>query len=389
MTFKPYHIILLFVLTIMHNRTIAQPPTTDTIEWKIAAELPSVNGQAKALGVAGPVVGVTNNRLIVGGGANFPNGMPWLGGKKKYYDDVYVFEKNAKGSIQLYPKTFHLPDAVAYSANVSTPQGIVVAGGENENGLSNKVFLLQWNTAKNDIAVKELPHLPMPVTNASITADESIIYLAGGESTNGVSDQFYCLDIQNTAAGWQTLPALPKPISHAVMVVQSDAKDKGIYIIGGRKRNSNGISDLYATIYRFDLKNKKWNEKQSLPYALSAGTGIAVGSHCILLFGGDKGETFHKTEELIAAINAEKDEAKKQQLIDEKAALQASHPGFSNQVLQYNTITNKWDAISTIPFAVPATTTAVKWSNEVVIPSGEIRAGVRTPQILVREMMKD
>lgn len=375
----------------MHNRIVAQQPTSDTIEWTTAAELPAINGRAQALGVAGPVVGVTDNKLIVGGGANFPDSMPWLGGKKKYYNEVYAFEKDVKGRIQLYPQTFRLPNAIAYSASVSTPQGIVVAGGESDSGLSSKILLLHWNAEKKDIAIHQLPDLPQPVTNASIAADESVVYLAGGESGNGVSDQFYFLDLKKAEAGWQPLPSLPKPTSHAVLVVQSDGKDKdkGIYIIGGRKRNGNGISDLYASVYRFDIKHKKWSEKQSLPYALSAGTGMAYGLHCILLFGGDKGETFHKTEELIAAINTEKSETKKQQLIQQKAALQASHPGFSNQVLQYNTCTNEWKAVGIIPFPVPATTTAVKWENEVVIPSGEIRAGVRTPNILVGEMTKN
>jgi N-acetylneuraminic acid mutarotase len=58
-------------------------------------------------------------------------------------------------------------------------------------------------------------------------------------------------------------------------------------------------------------------------------------------------------------------------------------------VLQYNTITDEWKAVGTIPFPVPATTTAVLWDNEVVIPSGEIRAGVRTPNILVGKIRKD
>ncbi len=102
-----------------------------------------------------------------------------------------------------------------------------------------------------------------------------------------------------------------------------------------------------------------------MPYELSAGTGVAFGSHSILLFGGDRGKTFHKTEELIAAINRETDQNKKEELIQEKAALQSSHPGFSHDVLLYDTNTDTWKTIGDIPYAVPATTTAVKWGNEV------------------------
>jgi N-acetylneuraminic acid mutarotase len=51
-------------------------------------------------------------------------------------------------------------------------------------------------------------------------------------------------------------------------------------------------------------------------------------------------------------------------------------------VLLYNTLTDSWKTIGNIPFDTPVTTTAVKWGNDVIIPSGEIKAGVRSPNIL-------
>ena len=120
-----------------------------------------------------------------------------------------------------------------------------------------------------------------------------------------------------------------------------------------------------------------------MPYALSAGTGISVDESEILIFGGDKGQTFHKTEVLLAAISAEKNESKKQDLVRKKNELQQSHPGFSKDVLLYNNIKDEWKLISKIPFVTPVTTTAVKWNESVFIPGGEIKAGIRTPQILM------
>lgn len=357
----------------------AQKSKVKSIEWDIAGVLPSTNG--KALGFAGPVVGVSNDVLMVGGGSNFPDSMPWLGGKKKYYDDLYVFKKDRKDSL-IFFKSFKLPFALAYSANVSTNKGIVVAGGENENGISKKVLLIEWNEATQNISIKNLPELPFALTNASAVVHDDKIYLAGGEMANDVSNHFLFLDLNDANAEWKKLPSLPKPISHAVMVVQSSGKDDCIYLIGGRKKNANSPSDMYASNFQFDLKTNKWTEKKSLPYTLSAGTGVAFGTNSILIFGGDNGATFHKTEEVIFAINNEKNEAKKKQLIAEKIKVQSTHPGFCKQVLLYNTIKDEWKAVGNIPFNSPVTTTAVKLNDEILIPGGEIRAGVRTTQIL-------
>lgn len=359
---------------------MAQKATAIRMDWKIAVAMPPQPGAEKTLGVAGPLAGVHNGVLLVGGGANFPDSMPWLGGKKKYHNEVYVFGKNGSGMGFL--KSCVLPFNTAYGASTSTPQGVVYAGGENEEGISNKVLLVKWNDATKNIIVTELPPLPVAVTDASVTSNGNVIYVAGGEMKDSVSAQFLTLDLKDNATGWKTLPSLPKPVSHAVMVMQSNSNGNNIYLIGGRKKNVNGISDLYASVYEFDLKKNQWNEKNSLPYALSAGTGVAIGSKQILLFGGDKGETFHKTETLIVAINAENDEVKKAKLNQQKINMQAGHPGFSNAVLQYHITTDEWKVIDTIPFSVPVTTTAVTWNKCVLIPSGEIKAGVRSLEIL-------
>jgi cyclically-permuted mutarotase family protein len=372
---------LYFIIMFFPVASYAQKRQGLSMQWKITTMLPAAKDQAKALGFAGPVAGVHENVMIVAGGANFPDSMPWQGGKKKYYDDVYVYKKENNKTL-LFKKTSKLPSSIAYAASCSSLQGVVYAGGENGNGISNKVFLLKWDKIKSSVIIKDLPDLPVGLTNASATVNGNMVYIAGGETTSAVSDQFFCLDLSNSKEGWKLLPSLPKPVSHAVLAVQTNSNNQCIYLAGGRKKNANGISDLYSSVYEFDLKKNEWKEKSPLPYALSAGTSVTTGSAYLLMFGGDRGNTFHKTESLIVTISSEKDEIKKQELIQQKNHLQASHPGFSKDVLLYNTITDEWTKIGTIPFDSPVTTVAFKWNSEVIIPGGEIRAGVRTPHIL-------
>lgn len=354
------------------------------INWSVAAILPQQDSLEKQPGLAGAFAGIHNNVLLIAGGANFPDAMPWEGGKKIYWNDIYILIRKTTGKFAWYTKEkFKLKQRIAYGASVSTDDGIVCIGGENETGISGDVFLLRWNNESKKVVINSLPALPVPIANAAACANGKIIYLAGGETANAVSDRLYFLNLENISAGWKELPPIPKPVSHAVMVVQSNGVNKNIYLIGGRRKNENGISELYNSVFEFDILENKWMEKRSLPSALSAGTGIATGSNTILLFGGDNGEIFHKTEELITSINTEKDEIKKQILIQQKNKLQQSHPGFSKDVLIYDAIKNEWKKIGKIPFNTPATTGAVKWGNDVLIPSGEIKAGIRTPQILI------
>lgn len=374
------HISLLFFLMFLNASIYAQKKQELKLQWTVAAELPVAKNGQSSLGFAGMIAGVHENKLLVAGGANFPDAMPWNGGKKKYYDDVYVYAK--KGNRLVLQTQTKLPVNLAYAASCSTAKGIVVAGGENEHGITNKVYLLK--AANGEVAISTLPDLPLAITNAAITSVGNKVYLAGGETATEASNQFLFLDLDNTAKGWQQLPALPKPVSHSVLVANSNE----IYLVGGRKKNSNGISDLYSSVYSFNILTNQWTDKQPLPYALSAGTG-AVYQNKLLLFGGDKGATFHHTEELIAAISNSKDESEKQRLTDEKAKLQANHPGFSNEVLAYDIVNNTWQSFGNIPYATPVTTTAVQWNDCFIIPSGEIKAGVRSPIILAVKIKKN
>ena len=376
---KPLAIYILLMLNNMP--AVAQSKKVISIEWKTIAELPPFRDQSKSIGVAGPVVGIINNKLIVAGGANFPDKMPWQGGKKIYYNNISIFNKEKE---QVFQEKIQnsLTSNIAYAANCITPLGLVYAGGENELGLSDKVYLLQWDEASNSMRQTKLPDLPVETTNGSLVCIDNTIYFLGGETLTNTTNQFYSLNLIKINQGWMTLPVLPKPLSNMVVVAQYLNGQKQIYLMGGRAKQKNGISDFSSDVYSFDIHLKIWDKKKSLPYPLSAGTGAVFSEKYILLFGGDRGERFNKVEQTISNINLEKDELRKENLISIKNKLLESHPGFSNEILLYNTQKNIWLSNGFIPFNTSVTTNLVQWGDEIIIPSGEIKAGVRTPRII-------
>src|SRR5690349_9763353 len=151
---------LLFICMLFNAEISAQENLVHSVDWKIAAKIPATPEQQKSLGFAGSVVGIIEDMLIVAGGANFPNGMPWQGGKKKYYDDVFVYKLNGN-KIKLLRKPVKLPSKIAYAASCSISNGIVYAGGETDDGISNTVILAKWNKTTSSLTFQELPKLPI------------------------------------------------------------------------------------------------------------------------------------------------------------------------------------------------------------------------------------
>ena len=359
-----------------------------SVKWNVAAVLPPSEGQQKSLGFAGPINGVSNNVLIIAGGANFPNGLPWEGGRKYYSNEIYILQKEGDQFIWNKKVKKSLPAPIAYCGSTSTDIGIVYVGGENESGISKKSWLINWNSEDENIVIKPLPDLPLALTNVALTHVDNVVFAAGGDETKCSSKSFFSLDLDNENAVWTILPDLPIALANATLIAQKDGTEKNIYLIGGRTKTASGISELHHTTFAFDPDKNEWKKCADISDGknisnLSAAAGIAIGKNYILIIGGDNGTVFHRIETYISKISKASSEGEKEKLTTEKNALSIHHNGFYKGLLLYNTIENKWTKIGGYPFPAQVTTTAVKWGNDIVVSNGEIKPGIRTPKVIV------
>ncbi|MEN9950581.1 MAG: hypothetical protein RLY85_1333 [Bacteroidota bacterium] len=369
--------IILFFCMQLATHLIAQE--ISIVDWKVVAQLPDLNGKPNP-GLAGPVAGIHNEIMLIAGGANFPDGLPWEGGQKKYHTAIYLYGLLTGQPIPL-SSVDHLSKPLAYSASCNTIQGIVTAGGENANGHSTDAFLFALDTQTKALNIQQLPSLPGATSNAVAVSYGQSVYLLGGETASGTADACWKLEFNNLHAGWQNIQGLPAPRAYAAAVVTGMPDNPKIIMLGGRRKTPSGISEISASVFAYSLKEGSWTELKSLPYPLSAGTAVAAGNDEIIFFGGDRAETFTRVEQTLAAI-ANADEKSKDSLINQKNQLLSNHPGFSKAVLSYHPSTGICKEIGAIPFPSPVTTTALIYKDMIILPSGEIRAGVRTPALL-------
>ena len=378
--------ICLWIILAFPVGLFAQKNTPSMLNWRIVGRLPE-----PSIGVAGAFAGISNEVLIVAGGANFPDGEPWKGGVKKYHSSIFVYKKGPE--LQLISQDKELEKNCAYGASVSTAQGLICIGGENENGPLQDVFLLSWDASAQQVEQKPLPDLPIPLSNLSASLIGNKVYVAGGENKVLVCKQMFSLDLSAANPQWTSLPDLPQALSHAVLVAQSNGEYPCLYLLGGRTRQPSGISTLHNSTYQYDPKKKIWTVLKPIgtladtTIKLSAALGVAQGATSILLFGGDRGTVFTQIEQLNAGIAQSKTAVEKTSLQTHKEALLDAHPGFSKEVFLFNTVTKVWAKVGDLPYA-PVTTTAFKWGEDIYIPSGEIRPGTRTTQILSGSIAK-
>ena len=181
------------------------------LKWENLPDLPAGAGMEKQIGVAGAFTGSHNGAVIVAGGANFPEGLPWEktaegnSPPKVYQDDIFVLNQ-VGGKWNWTLSDEKVPGSWAYGAAVSHPKwGLICIGGETKSPpidgkqdmlRSREVFALKWQNGEIELD-KGYPPLPRAVTGIVGARIGDVIYVIGGQDDHGVvfgtEFRFICL----------------------------------------------------------------------------------------------------------------------------------------------------------------------------------------------------
>lgn len=391
--------------------------------WTRLPDLPD------SIGVAGPFAGVHEEVLIVAGGANFPEGVPWrptASGKKSpktYHDRIYGLSLSGENSCRVpiwKTSSVVLHQPVGYGVSIETEQGVLCIGGEwlehhtDASGVqtsvlrrSDELFLLKSNRETQmvtrvttwDAGGREypLPPLPRGVSSACGAKIGDVVYLAGGDSGEGGSGQFLRLDLgaPQEEWRWEELSSWPgPPRSHAIGI---EVSGKFLLLSGRNKHPERGF-ELLADAYCFDpalvLRDSNstgWKRLADIglagesPICVMGASGVATPDGKVLVFGGDSGVEFMEREQTLPRrMQQARDSGDRLLAATLETAIQArfeNHTGFSRRVLQLDLAENAWSDAGELPFPAPVTTTAARWRNCIVLPTGEVRPGIRTNQV--------
>lgn len=305
-------------------------------------------------GFAGAFAGVSNGALLVAGGANIV-GQRWANPiQKKWYASVFVLEE-PEGK---WSTGFELPHPLGYGISISSTHGLICVGGSDANRHFADVFELRW---RNGVVQRvQLPSLPKACAQGCGALLGNVIYVAGGLETP-TSEQamrtFWALDLTAPAPTWEALEPWPGPER---MLAVAGVQNGSFFLMSGTRlmKDSAGklVREYLRDAYRY-TPGQGWRRIADLPRAaVAAPTPAPVfGQSSLLIFTGDDG------------VNVDFSPIEK-------------HPGFPQDVLCYDSSSDAWSNLGALPFS-RVTAPAVLWRNRVVIPNGEVRPRVRTPEV--------
>ncbi|MDR0338329.1 MAG: sodium/solute symporter [Planctomycetaceae bacterium] len=325
--------------------------------WFHWSDLPDFPNE---IGVAGAFIGNIDGRIVVAGGSNFP--VPKSeGGTKKYENRIFVLEKKASGQFVWSPAG-HLPKPLAHGDTVTLDNGILCLGGENEQGTVADVFLLRYNPVTKTIETdSNFPPLPDTRSYFATAIHQNRVYLAGGKNQHGEAVATFwsiALDqLKNKNAVWKSEKMLPgKPRFGAALLRQNKGDRDVLFLLGGKSSDGEYLTDAFS----YDPHQKEiqpWKPICPISRPIVSAPAIAWGQSHLLVFGGSDGRADYWLQ------NTQNQSA------------------FPNTVLAYHTITDTWCVCGTMSYGT-ACTKPIAFEKGILLPSGEIKPTIRTPQVI-------
>lgn len=348
---SPVLCLVAFLALVGLARAQTPPVMTTPLAWKQLPVLPDREG------FAGSYAGAHRDALIVAGGANFPDKRPWEGGTKIWYDRVFVLEPAATA----WRETGRLPTAGGYGVSVNTPDGVVLIGGGDAKRNFDEVWLTRWD-GKN-VSFTPLPRLPKPLAMAAGALVGRVIYVAGGldrPDATQAQKAFFALDLDKLSSGWIEPAPWPGPER---MLATAGAQGGAFYLFSGARL----VADAQGKTSREWLRDAYrytpaagWKKVADLPrVSVAAPSPAPLVNGRLLVIGGDDGS--------------------------QVSVAPTAHQGFPRDVLAYDPVSDAWTRAGEVPYSL-VTTTLTTWRNQIVVPGGEAKPGVRSPNAWAAEI---
>lgn len=329
-----------------------------------------------AKGVSGAACGIVKGRLILTGGANFPDTPACDGGEKRFYDRIYSSEAGIEHEADSLCWTLcgTMPRPFAYSVTCTDDDCMYIIGGQGMSGGLSEVYGITVTDC--GITCDSLYSMPFTLDNSYGTVIDHDIFLVGGNRNGRPTDSVFRLDLTNKdIALCATIPGGPR-----VQPVCASSGRK-IYIWGGFHQpvdsSGNTITDsctIHTDGWCYDIDAGKWtllpapHSDDGVELTLSGASMIRYDSRYLMAVGGVNKDVF---------LNAIKGKYPSPDYLRHDVSWYRFNP----YVLLFDTLTNEWEILSKSGLAARAGSSLVRNESFAILVGGETKPGIRSTKV--------
>lgn len=318
----------------------------DKLEWRTLPQLPDREGFASGF------AGVASGRLLFAGGANFPDQRPWEGGRKVWYDHIFMLD-SFDGR---WKEAGKLSRPLAYGVSVTWKDSVICVGGSDSVQHYRESFRMSLDGDR--VVLSDLPSLPVPIANASGAIAGDMLFVVGGQQSpaSAVAEKsLYVLNLGATEPHWERLADIPR--KGRILSVAA-ASGTELFVMSGAELTaaSDGrvVRSYLNDAWKFSLE-QGWSHLPDMPESVTAAPSPGFFSRgSLFVAGGDNGH--------------------------QVGSPALEHRGFSRGIMRLDLQGNEWHNAGVAPVGRVTAATA-EWNGWNIVLSGEQKPGIRSPEV--------
>lgn len=351
------------------------------------------NGVEK--GLSAIYSGIIEDNLLMMGGCNFPETPASEGGKKRFYNSVYLASLSADTLLQ-WKKVGEIEEPSAYGVAISMLGGVVCVGGTNGVESLSSANIIMFNKDSMNIEIYPLPDLPVKLDNMGGAVMDTMLYVLGGNADGKPSNRVFLLDFTNLQQEWIELPPFPgEPrVQPVCAVMKNEDGEKSLYIWGGFATTYSGSEPSVSLGgYRYSFRKGEWIELSSPKIGeeeifLGGGAVTPINDTLAIFTGGVNGDIFLKAlqrEAMLKKAISQNDTIAQNQLRTEAKDYMLQNPEwykFNSRILAYNSVKNNWRELVVTTSTARAGASLLYHNGILYSVGGELKPGVRSPEVV-------
>ncbi|WED24983.1 N-acetylneuraminate epimerase [Vibrio sp. JC009] len=221
------------------------------------------------------------------------------------------------------------------------------------------------------------PDLPVGLKSGVSAQLSNKLYVGLGSAGSA----FYMLDLNNVEEGWQKKASFigPERNGATASVVGDD-----IFVFGGAGKVEPTATSpvIFNTVYRYNSSSDSWSlVNTTAPVGLLGAASYSPDDETIVFFGGYNKGYFDKYLSDINATDKASQPEKWQKIVDNYMGMKPLDYKWNRSVIQFKPATGAWAELGTSPYIPNCGSALVSQGTISTLVSGEIKPGLRTPEV--------
>ncbi len=335
------------------------------LQWEKIGVVAAQKGYDKNIGTAGLLKGVIDNKLIFGGGANFPGGLPVDGGTKVTHKDIYLYEIKDNKHVLLDQIQHDYP--LAYGPSAIYKDKIYYIANKDESSSE----ILQVSVIDNKLNIEVIDKLPLTVENTIAEVYNNKLYFGIGSINGKNTNELYSFDLETKTFEVET--EFPGELrSQALSYVYDDS----LIVYGG------AAAVTYKDGYKYGFKEKKWTKLADIiidnnEYSILGADWCKLNENELLVIGGFDKDVWKDAVFNLSTLTGE-EHAKYRDAYFRRPVEEFK---WNRDELVYNLKENTWTKLNEINFEAPCAHALLTTDTHIYSIMGEIKPAVRSSYI--------